>query len=277
MVARALLSTALLLLSALPARGLQPDPTPRDEPGLRGTVVDRETRRPLEGAVVTLTLPEGEAPVRSTLSDAQGRFAFTGIDDGAYQIGLQRVGYRPAEEPVGYRAAMGLRVEVEMVGQAVELEPLFVVTEARSRVLEANGFYERRRRGLGRFVSRDEATHALRVSDIFRTMPGVRMSVTDRFGQDGVVLLRNGCVADVYLDGARTTSPFPVDMVLAPGDLAAVEVYHGSEVPPRFGSAGCGVVVFWTHLPNPGSGEPWSWTKLMVALGVFGGSFLLFR
>ena len=174
--------------------------------------------------------------------------------------------------------AVGEGVEItEMAAEAVELDPLLVVTEARSRNLDAAGFYDRRARGVGRFVSRDDITssNALRASDLFRTMPGVRMSSSGRFGEDGVVLLRGGCVADVFLDGVRTNSPFPMDALVGPMDLDGVEIYHGSEVPPRFGPSQCGAVVIWTHLPNPGTGRAFSWKKFLAALGVMGLSVLL--
>lgn len=283
MAFRALLPPALALALALPAGAWGQaggEATARDGVGIRGVVLDRETREPLEGAGVTLEPvgehAEGQVP-RSVLTDPEGRFVLGGLQDGSYRIAIERLGYGTVSDSLTYRSAAGLRIEVEMVAEAVELEPLLVVTEARSRVLLGNGFYERRRRGIGRFLTREEdAVHtALRASDLFRGIAGVRMSSVDRFGQDGVVLFRNGCVADVYLDGVRTSSPFPMDALVSPGDLEAVEVYRGAELPSRFGTTSCGAVLIWTHVPNPGTGEPFSWTKLLVAVGVFGVSFLL--
>lgn len=285
MLVRALPAAALTLLAAVPAGGLQvPDEGMRGRPtAVMGVVVDRDSRQPVEGAAVALVLQDSSraAPTgHRTLTDAAGRFLLTGVDDGRYLVTLDAFGYAPMEDTVNYRSRMGLRVQVEMVPEAVELDPLLVMTEVRSSTLDTNGFYERRRRGIGRFVSREEMGAGVlpRVSDIFRSMPGVRMSSTGRFGEDGVVLLRGGCVADVYLDGIPTVSPFPVDALLGPGDLDGVEVYHGSEVPARFGTSPCGVVLFWTHSPNRSrGGDPFTWKKLLAVVGFLGITSLLLR
>lgn len=287
MVARAVLSAmALALAMVLPASGTaQADRSARadTDPGVRGVVVDRETRQPLEGVAVTLIPVGAEADTAlgpsPVLTDNQGRFFLAELPDGAYEIELQRLGYRTLRDSIAFTVDFGLRIEVEMVPEAVELDPLMVVTEARSRSLDANGFYERRRRGIGRFLVRDDdlVRRTTQVSDVFRTMAGVRVT-PGRFGRSGTVLLRGGCVPDVYLDGVRTISPFPMDAMLSPDHLEGVEVYQGSEVPPQFGTTSCGVVVIWTHVPNPGTtGRGWSWTRFLIAVGVFGTSILLTR
>lgn len=285
MLVRAILAATLALVTALPAAAQQAgdEAERRRLPGIVGVVVDRETRRPLDGAAVLLE-PAGEAwevspgPER-VLTDEEGNFALAGLAPGRWELRVESLGYRAVVDSVEYRSELGLRVEVALVPDAVELEPLLVVTEARSRNLEASGFYDRRRRGIGRFVSREEMEARLlpRVSDLFRTMPGVRMSTPRRFGEEGVVLLRGGCEADVWLDGVRTSSPFPVDALVGPHDLDGVEVYHGSEVPARFGPSTCGAVLIWTHVPNRGSGRPWSWGKFLTALGVLGTTIILLR
>jgi len=286
MTVRALLSAALPVALALPGAAAAQARDARSQatdPAVLGVVVDRETRQAIEGVAVTMH-PASDgvdtlAPLPPDLTDADGRFGFTGLDDGLYRIVLVRIGYRTVVDSVSFRADMGLRVEVEMARHALELDPVLVVTEARSRDLQANGFYERRERGIGRFVSRGETVlrDAFLASDVFRYMPGVRMSSTGRPGNRGVVLLRGGCVADVYLDGVRTLRPFELDALVRPGDLEAIEIYHGSEVPARFASTGCGAVVLWTRTPNPTSGKSMSWKKVLTVAGLIGTSILLTR
>lgn len=286
MITRALVSSALTLMPVLPVAGAaqaRDARNPATDPVVLGVVVDRDTRRAIAGVAVTMQ-PTGygadnPAAPPPDLTDADGRFGFTQLDDGVYRIVLVRIGYRTVVDSVSFRADMGLRIQVEMASSALELDPVLVVTEARSRNLRANGFYHRRERGIGRFVSRDEAVlrDALLTSDVFRYMPGVRMSSVGRLGNRGVVLLRGGCVADVYLDGVRTIRPFQLDALVRPGDLDAIEVYQGSEVPARFASTGCGAVVLWTHTPNPTPGQSLSWKKILVVAGLVGGSMLLTR
>lgn len=284
---RALLSSALALATAFPAvAGAQAagdERDRRDAPGIVGVVVDRETRQPIEGVAVTLRPMDGApglAPPPVLFTDAAGRFLLGELESGRYDIAIERIGYQPVVDSIAYRSELGLRIDVEMVSDAVEMDPLLVMAEARSRNLDANGFYERRRRGIGRFVSRDEIQErsAMRVSDIFRGMAGVRMSSGGRVsGQGGVPLLRGGCRADVYLDGVRTIPPFPVDALLHPDDLDAVEVYHGSELPAQFGTTSCGAVVIWTHVPNPRTGQPFSWKRLGIVVGFIAAALLLTR
>ncbi|MBW3534843.1 MAG: carboxypeptidase regulatory-like domain-containing protein [Gemmatimonadetes bacterium] len=285
---RALLTSALALATAFPALAGAQDAGDRrdrgDAPGIVGIVVDRETRQPIEGVAVTLR-PLADAPATLArppvlLTDARGRFLLADLASGRYGIAIERIGYQSVIDSVAYRSELGLRIDVEMVADAVEMDPLLVVAEARSRNLDANGFYDRRRRGIGRFVSRDEIQKGsvMRVSDIFRTMAGVRMSSGGRIsGQGGVALLRGGCRADVYLDGVRTIPPFPVDALLHPNDLDAVEVYHGSELPSQFGTTSCGAIVIWTHVPNPRTGQPFSWKRLGIVAGFIAAAFLLTR
>jgi len=285
---RNLLAPTLLLAAVLPAAvaaqagvGLRAD---RERPGIMGMVVDRETRDPLQGVAVELR-PLGAGAdtlvvLPRALTDEAGRFVIGALADGAYRITIERIGYQPVVDSVAYSADLGLRIDVQFVLEAVELEPLLVVVEARSRYLDTNGFYDRRQRGIGRFITRDEIQerHPLEVSDVFRTMPGVRVSAGNAPGSQGVLLLRSGCVADVYIDGMRTISPFPIDTMLQPLDVQGIEVYHGSEIPARFGTTSCGAVVIWTHVPNPGApGGRSGWKRIAVAAGFAAISFLLVR
>lgn len=255
----------------------------RAGPGIVGVVVDRVTGRPLEGAAVAVELLTEGADTLATpapfVTDPSGQFVFEGIADGRYHIEVDRLGYRTMADSVDYQAVLGLRIDVQMVEEAVELEPILVVVEARSLRLESAGFYDRRRRGIGRFVTREEVLedNALRISDVLRTMPGVRMRRGGAFREE-VVVLRGGCRADVYVDGVHLAPPAPVDALLAPTDLDGLEVYHASELPAGFRTTTCGAVVFWTHTPNPGTvAEPFTWGRVLAAAGFLGLALFLTR
>lgn len=53
---------------------------------IAGTVVTGETPEPVEGAVVELLAPDAEAAVRTTATDALGRFAFPFVLPGTYEV-----------------------------------------------------------------------------------------------------------------------------------------------------------------------------------------------
>lgn len=249
-------------------------------PGIQGRVVDRSTGVPLSEVAVILEALDASTPgfrVLTVLSNPDGHFSLGVPPAGRFSIRVERLGYRTVRDSVIHRPDLGLRMQVEMAEQAVELDPLLVITEARSRALDANGFYDRQRRGLGYAVTRDEAAlqRAMRTSDAFRMMPGVQVRQGGMGVGRGIVRLRGGCLADVYLDGTRTVAPFPVDDVLQPDDIEAIEVYRASEVPAQFGHSNCGVVLIWTYVPSAGTGGRWSWTKFFVATGLFGVTLLL--
>jgi hypothetical protein len=289
LLVRAELATTTLILTAMLPVALAGQVragggAARDPPRVAGSVVDRETVEPLEAVVVTLRPLDGgvDRPgvSPSTLTGAAGRFFFEGLEGGRYRIEIERLGYRAVTDSISYSPDLGLRIEVRLVQEAVELEPLLVVAEARSRALERNGFYDRRRRGIGRFVTRDEirTSNALEVSHLFRMMPGVSVRTPAGIGGQSVLLMRGGCVADVYVDGIRTIPPYPVDMMLRTTDLDGVEVYHGSEMPGRLSTTSCGAVMFWTYVPNPGDvGNPFTWRRTLVAAGFVALAFLLIR
>lgn len=253
-----------------------------DRPGVVGQVVDGETRQPLEGVTVTLRWEADTLTRRvetwGATTDARGRFAFRGLPDGRYRLELARAGYGTLVDTVSFRASLGLQIEAELVREAVEMQPLLAVVEARSRRLEASGFYERRDRGFGQFVARDEIEDRDpgRVTDLLATMRGVRLGPPPGLADGRALLMRGGCVPEIFMDGVRTIRPFSLDASLHPDDVAGIEVYHSAEVPVQYGVSGCGAVLVWTHVPNPDeSGEPWSWGRILPFVGVVGAAFLL--
>ena len=251
----------------------------RETPGILGAVIDRESRQPIEGVAVTLRRRPDSSDNLATLAhpdpiltDRQGRFVFLGarLIDGHYDLGIGRIGYESIVDSLVFRSDLGLRIEAALVPDAMELDPLLVVVEARSQNLEVRGFYDRRARGVGDFLTRDEIDrrNAIRMSDLFRRIPGVSVRSRGRFSEQSVVTLRGGCVADIFVDGVSTVSPFPVDFALQPQEVDAIEVYHSSELPAEFGTTTCGAVMIWTLVPNRGTGNGLTWVHGVAALGI---------
>ena len=286
---RAVLPLALIqLLAGLPAAvGAQAGRegrTPRDPGLVVGLVVDRESGEPLEGVAITVRTtvddPNPPAVPGPVLTDDSGRFMIRGLVDGRYSIAVERIGYQDVASSLVYRSDLGVRIDVEMVQEAVELEPLLVVAQGGSHYLENAGFYDRTRRGIGRFVTRDEilARNLFQMSDVFTGMAGVRVTRGGRPGSEGVVLLRGGCMADVYVDGLRLLPPVSVDNLVQPLDVEAVEVYSGPEIPAAYRTTSCGAVLIWTRVPNPGvPGSPLTWRRVLVVAGFAAFAFVITR
>ncbi len=277
------LSTAVLALllfagpAVLGAQAPEGEDEVRANVRVQGTVTDRETGEALEGVSVQLrseSLPHD----RDRMTNERGNFVFQPVPRGVYHIRVVRIGYQPIEHTVQLRSDSELRVEVELTSEAVALEPI-VVESTRRTSLVRTGFYNRKDRGFGRFVTREdiEDSNAFEVSDLVRRMPGVSVASSNRPGYRGVVTMRGGCQPQVWVDGARTVQPFALDDFLTVHDVEAIEVYNSAEAPPQYSTDGCGAVLVWTRRPGADNGEPFTWRRLFVAVGFLGAGFLLTR
>jgi outer membrane receptor for ferrienterochelin and colicin len=113
-------------------------------------------------------------------------------------------------------------------------------------------FWERRARGFGTFVTRDEIERlgATDFVQLLRHYPSVR--VTSSRGQQDVRFNRGGdCPPQYWVDGMPLERASARDFT--PYNVEAVELYPGSAtIPGRFarGPGACGAIVIWTRLPG---------------------------
>lgn len=157
----------------------------------------------------------------------------------------------PDTVPVDVELPAGEPVRLGISPDAVPLPALDVTVERRAAVDgRLAGFHRRLRRGHGYFVTREqiERRNPSRLSHMFRQLPGVTV-VRQEFGGT-IVSDRPDCRLEFFVDGVR--SSFLRMDALRPGDVAGIEVYHGtSRVPPRFVRRDfCGAVVVWTRVPG---------------------------
>ena len=221
------------------------DPT---RPGiLVGRVVDSESRRPVVGATVELR----QEKLR-TATNAEGYFTFGNQPWGAYTLRLSNLGYAGVEVPVRVQGDLTQIVEIALSPDALELEGLTVSVQPRNMRRDMDGLVHRMDLGLGDFVTRDvlERRPMARVSDLLREVPG--MQVDHRRFYTTLEVRGRSCAPNVFLDGVRYQwdPTLGVDLVSA-GDLEAIEVYKGMEVPGEFLLPGqaraCAAVVMWTR------------------------------
>jgi hypothetical protein len=269
------LAVAGLLLTMPAGAGAQQGDSVR----VSGHVVDRSTGRSLPFVSVRFVVPgptEREAWRGAT--DASGLFRSSQLPGGVYEVRAEALGFEDVAASVVLRGARELDLRMELVPDAVELEPILVTSYRRTR-LEASGFYQRRRMGLGHTFTREEieARAPFRVSDLFRMVPGADI-VGVRGGRSGAVQLRRGCTPDLVVDGIRIPNPGPIDDVLSVGDLEALEVYHGSSPSLTLTTSTCGVIKAWTRQGGAQEGgELPRLDRFVVALSVIAISFLLTR
>lgn len=235
---------------------------------IRGEVADLTNKRPIPSAAIEVfDLENDQALAWRGLSDSTGIFLGPRLLPSTYRLNVDALGYRPATQILSLSGYGVVDLQVELGPEALELEPLIVVSRRRSR-LETAGFYDRRTRGFGHSLTREEieARNVLQVTDLVRAMPGVTVS-PGSFGSGGLVRLRGGCVPDVVLDGVRMSPPVRLDDILSVADLEGIEVYSGATSPIEFSRSTCGTVLAWTRDPGTTSGDPWSWKKAGAAAG----------
>ncbi len=241
-----------------------------------GEVQDIRLSTPVRAATVVLTPEAADRPRRETRTDQHGRFRLESVLPGRYRLEVQFLGYHPIDELVTIPRDGPMELKVEIVPDALELDPVVVASNTSGR-LERTGFFDRRDDRTGSFFVREElremaATGLL--SDVFQVIPGVRVQHTP-FGQPSRVVLRGGCEPALYLDGNELIAGTPVDEVMNAYDLEGMEVYRGIMAPPQFSTGTCGAIVMWTREPGRGAGDRASlifptFTRAVAGLGALG-------
>lgn len=275
-LALALLAAAGLAASAAPGAA-QERAAERAWASLTVRVVDRLSGDPVADAAVTLR-PDSGADRSSELTDSGGRTGFFRVPPGRYAIVIERIGYAVLRDSVAVAARAEVRVAAELVPAAVRLDPIVVTSTTRRPSILA-GFHERRELGIGTHVTRGEieALHLSFITDLFWRIPGVRV-VPGRDGTGGELRMRGGCRPAIFVDGVRLADVgMGLDDLFAVGDVEAVEVYRGVEVPVRFGAGHCGAVVVWTRVPERVPGQGSLWKRVAAAVFLVAGAFLLTR
>jgi hypothetical protein len=188
----------------------------------------------------------------ATLTRQDGTFGFAELPSGTQALIVRQLGFEPVETAVELSGRTPRNVTVTMAKPARVLDPV-AITAAKAAVAEQVGFDRRKKIGFGYFMDTKEIDErqATRVTDLFRSVPSLRVVPS---GMDYVVEsardAQGGCVRYV-VDGSPYQSLFPgdVDRLIPPHDLAAVEVYTGSNTPAEFqgaGSSSCTTIVMWS-------------------------------
>ncbi len=247
-------------------------PLPAQAQVLRGTVVDSTSGRPLAGAHVR-ALNARSVTVGDTVTGPKGDFTFTLPIVGDYRLQAVRIGYVTAmTQPMSVSSTRDLYVQLRLGANPVPLDTITVVPEAvvpESEIpwLAQAGFYDRRREGFGRFLTRAdiEHRHPLVMTDVFRGLPGVEVLCGNRTSQQcdiempgaSTMFIRGPCHPTIVLDGVvvraggiGTAGDAKPDQVLNPFNIEALEVYTSSAgLPVQYQGylSPCGAILAWSR------------------------------
>ena len=210
--------------------------------GFAGTILDRASRQPLEGAAISLL--GTPLSVRST---AAGQFTGTGLKAGTYVMQVRALGYTPGSWVIELAERETLSVVIEMEATPVTLAGVTVeATQWQQRGMV--GFAERRERARGIYVSEANIKQAgaARLSDLLRNVSGVRLVC--RYTGCRVRMARSECQPDFFVDGLPANNSTNLEMPLI--GVIGIEIYRTiTETPVEFlrGNNTCGTIVIWTR------------------------------
>ena len=188
-------------------------------------------------------------------TDSVGRFLLAALPAGALDLTFRRLAFEPVIVTIDLPADDTTDVEVKLTVVAQRLTGVVVNDRApKKRVLE--GFENRRRQGIGYFVTRAqiEKRDPRLLSDMLRMIPGTILIA----GEAGRITLRftrsaRNCPPQFFVDGIQA-SGMGIDDI-APGDVEGVEIFAGAAgLPSEYGrmrsTSNCGTVLIWTRIPG---------------------------
>lgn len=227
---------------------------------LLGRVRDAGDGSPV--AAATVRLPALGVDV---VTGDDGRFALTRLPPGRHEVRVEHVGHGVHADSIRVRPGQSARLTMRLTRDPVRVAPLQVeVDGVRSLRLERVGFYDRRKRGHGTYITRQqlEEWDPSQLSEAFRRVQGFRLGGPPvrrqvRSNRDFRAASPSGpCRTQFFVEGEAQPLPNGIDTFL-PADVAALELYEGgSQLPARFNarSASCGAVVIWLRTEPDDSG-----------------------
>jgi hypothetical protein len=260
----------LLAIACLAALAAQPLAAQQVRPGLPGRSADTTRKQhalgTIDGVVSDTNLVPIQAAqvsiVRTSIrigTGPNGRFRIVNVPPGQYLIVVRRFGFHPTSAIVDVPDTDTLRLSYTLDRLTTMLDTVVISEKRQSlRMME---FESRRKLGFGQFMTQDEIEkrNTVFATELFRKFPSVNVSpsqtsalpiyyaLSRREGGDPTM---GACPMQLFLDNIKLPSPFNLDLLPSPKEIAGIEVYAGaSTTPPQFAgfNTGCGVILVWTR------------------------------
>ncbi len=213
---------------------------------VRGTVTSAVGGRPLAGAQVGM--PNGPL----TRSNERGEWTLSTAPTGTRVLEVRAVGYYPSRQVVDVVDGIA-PVATQLVTFKSVLDTMKVIANY-NRYANLQGFRERSKTGLGRFLTEDDVARRkpLVTSDLFTGILGVFLD-SPRGTEQNIYMrgvFEDRCIPTVYLNGSEMgkLTANDIDAFVSPDRILGIEVYRESQAPGQFvpPMSGCGSIVVWT-------------------------------
>ena len=203
---------------------------------------------PLEGVRVQLS---GTDVVAQTEKD--GTFSLNNVPLGTQLLTVRKVGFTSQSIPVDVLPGQQPRVAVGLGKFVSYLDPV-VVTARVNQALKSVGYEDRKRQGLGQYVTASdiEKHKYAYVTDIIRSrVPGIRLDQSSSgpiMSRQRRSQVRGASCVRYFVDDTQWI-PISADDINAinPEEVAGIEFYRGNAAPIRYSTVDdCTTVVIWT-------------------------------
>lgn len=176
-----------------------------------------------------------------------GTFSLGGLPSGTQTVEVRAIGFEPKRVAVDLSKEHLTTLDVLLDKPVQTLEAVKIYGRGNGAMAE---FQHRLKNGFGHILTPADIAkrNAFQVSDLLRSMPGVRVAPTRGFGN--AILLRGGCLPTVYVNGMRMDddAATEIDALATPSEVTAVEVYNTAGRPAEFWGNNCGSVVLWVGM-----------------------------
>lgn len=226
---------------------------PGDRSVIEGRVVD-SAGTPLVGVSLRGMSTEIEA-----VTGADGTFRIARVAPGLHMLRARKLGLLPEYVPLTVPAAWRVRLSIRLRPLSAAPQLAGVTIREDSRMM---GFYERKRRGGGIFITREELEqkYVFEVSDVLRGKNAVEVRRNGAGGDQIIVgrrvsavgsVLGGRCPLGILIDGITVPwTDISLDRLVSVKNVRAFELYSsGLAVPIGFqrDETDCGAILIWTR------------------------------
>lgn len=242
---------------------------------VEGRVLEIETQKPIEDCIILLAELKEQITYLTT-TDSAGRFSFQNIMDKFVEISVNKMTYDGARVgPIRLKKGKKNKFKIILTPVPHYTDEVLVESKADVQALKTAGFYQRKTKGLGQFVTIDDIKekrfYSLR--QLISLFPKLGVSQKNLiFNKKAQIGLNGNANVSIFIDGVyfnqiiKNSSIKPrfgrrgsagsdaiiqsLDAILNLEDISGAEFYDGSaEIPVQYSkfNSGAGVLLIWTR------------------------------